>query len=230
MTTKRLICIGHRGAAGYLPENTLPSFERAVQLGCDWVELDVHRVGNELLVIHDEQVERTTNGKGVISALDLAYIRSLDAGGGAGVPTLSEVIDMIDHRCGINIELKGDNTADAVSQQLNDYCARGWDRAEFLISSFQHQELAKVAGGYRRGALFVSMTEDSWEEVARLDAWSVHLLAESVHQAIVDEAHARGYQLLVYTVNDPEDMRRLAGYGVDGFFSDFPDRVLSANR
>ena len=210
MTTKRLICIGHRGAAGYLPENTLPSFERAVQLGCDWVELDVHRVGNELLVIHDEQVERTTNGKGVISALDLAYIRSLDAGGGARVPTLSEVIDMIDHRCGINIELKGDNTADAVSQQLNDYCARGWDRAEFLISSFQHQELAKVAGGYRRGALFVSM--------------------ESVHQAIVDEAHARGYQLLVYTVNDPEDLRRLAGYGVDGFFSDFPDRVLSANH
>ncbi len=226
MTTNRLICIGHRGASGYLPENTLPSFEKAIQLGCDWVELDVYLVENELLVIHDERVDRTTNGTGVVSELDLAYIRSLDAGGGAGVPTLPEVIDAIDHRCGINIELKGNATAVAATRILNDYCSRGWDRTEFLISSFKHQELAKMDAGYRRGALFVNITDDIWERSARLDAWSVHLACGSINQAIVDEAHSRGYRVLVYTVDNPGDIARLAGFGVDGLFSNFPDRVL----
>ncbi len=232
MTTNQPVCIGHRGAAGHTPENTLPSFEKAIRLGCPWVELDVHLVEDELLVIHDARVDRTTNGTGALAELELAYIRSLDAGGGAQVPTLAEVIDCIARRCSINIELKsdktelkGDSVAVATGRLLNDYCARGWRQSDFLISSFNHQELARMDETYRRGVLFVDLVDDIWERTARLNAWSVHLAFGAVNQAIVDEAHARGYRILAYTLNDPADIKRLADYGVDGLVSDFPDRV-----
>ena len=87
-----MIVIGHRGAKGYEPENTLPSFEKAIQLGCDYVELDVHLADDELFVIHDFSVDRTTNGWGKISKLTREQIESLDAGNGQKIPTLSEVL------------------------------------------------------------------------------------------------------------------------------------------
>ena len=130
------LCIGHRGAKGLLPENTLPSFEHAINVGCDWVELDVYHVDGELLVIHDKSVERTTNGKGLVSELSFDEIRALDAGGGHSVPTLQEVIDLVDRRCRINVELKGPATAKPVSDLLSRYCLTEWTPRDFLLSSF----------------------------------------------------------------------------------------------
>ena len=99
--------IGHRGASGYAPENTLKAFELALSQGCEWLELDVHLLDGKLIVIHDEQLDRTTSGQGLISDHSLDAIRRLDAGDGEKIPYLDEVIEMVDGQASINIELKG---------------------------------------------------------------------------------------------------------------------------
>jgi len=107
--------IGHRGAAGHAPENTLASFRKAIELGLDMTELDVHVCASgELVVIHDENVDRTTNSKGWVSKLSLTELKRLDAGAGETVPTLAEVLDLLKDRIMLNIELKGLGTAEPV--------------------------------------------------------------------------------------------------------------------
>ena len=131
------VIIGHRGAAGLEPENTLPSFRTAVALGVQAVELDVHLCEDELVVIHDPTLERTTNGTGEVSRTSFAALRALDAGAGAQVPTLAEVIEVLPEQVGLNIELKGAGTGPVLA---------GWLPApgerQILISSFTHDALA----------------------------------------------------------------------------------------
>ncbi|MFT7219635.1 MAG: glycerophosphoryl diester phosphodiesterase [Candidatus Azotimanducaceae bacterium] len=221
------LCIGHRGAKGHYPENTLPSFAYAIELGCDWIELDVHLVEDELVVIHDSTVNRTTNGTGRVDAYSLADLRALDAGGGAQVPTLTEVTNLLAGRCGLNVELKCPGTANAVSRALHELIDAGWSSEQILVSSFDHQELAKTDATFRRGALFAKRMKDEWESAESLGAYSVNFSLKDVDQALVDLAHARGYKIFVYTVNKPKDIQTILNLGVDGIFSDFPDRVLS---
>lgn len=221
------LCIGHRGAKGHLPENTLPSFAHAIELGCDWIELDVYLVGGELVVIHDSKVDRTTDGTGAVEAFSFDELRRLDAGNGAQIPTLKEVTDLVDKRCGVNVELKGDNTAGPVSEHLNNLCDQGWQREQFLISSFSHQELAQADPKFRRGALFGRRMADEWQRAANLGAYSVNFGLKDVDETLVNLAHEKGYHILVYTVNDPKDIERMIALGVDGMFSDYPDRILA---
>ena len=129
-----MICFGHRGASGYEPENTLRSFKRAIEIGCDWIELDVHLADQQIIVIHDDDLSGTTNGTGSTSSRSFTYLRSLDMGKGERIPTLGEVIALVDHQCSINIELKGADTAAAVSQFL---ASSHYPKKEILISVFQ---------------------------------------------------------------------------------------------
>lgn len=222
------LCIGHRGSKGHLPENTLPSFDLAITQGADWIELDVHLVDGELIVIHDDEVDRTTNGNGLISSYSLQELRALDAGNGARIPMLGEVLALVDNRCNINVELKGAGTAEPVSELLNSACENGWQPNDFLLSSFGHQELSLADPLYRRGALFGRIPGDWIEKAKQLDAWSVNFSLKSVTHSLVEDAHASGFKVLVYTVNKPADIDRLLGLGVDGLFSDYPDRLRSA--
>ena len=223
-----MICIGHRGACGYAPENTLAAFELAITMGCPWLELDVYAVEGELLVIHDDTLERTTNGKGQVMQTPLATLRSLDSGNGQQIPTLKEVIELVDHRAGINIELKGPHTAAPVCQLLHDYLAQGWRSDEFMLSSFDHQELALADPLFRRGALFHRAKKDYLARADRLGAYSLNLAIKLVTPELVQAAHGHGLQVLVYTVNEAADIQRMRDYGVDGIFCNYPDRVLPA--
>jgi glycerophosphoryl diester phosphodiesterase len=221
------LCIGHRGAKGYSPENTLPSFEHAIKLGCDWIELDVYSVEGELLVIHDNTVDRTTNGMGAVKELSLDYLRGLDAGDGAQVPLLKEVIDLVDRRVGINIELKGRDTAQLTSDLLHTCLDSGWRQEEFLLSSFNHHELALADSAFRKGALIDRTFKNQWDKAAELGAWSINFNRKNVTKALVTEAHEQGLKVLAYTVNEPDDIDQMLRFGVDGLFSDYPDRVRS---
>ena len=109
----KLLKISHRGACGYEPENTLASFKKAIEINADMIELDVHvcKTG-EVVVIHDEKVNRTTNGKGYVSQKNLESLKKLDAGKGKKIPTLIEVLDLVNKRVKVNIELKGKKTAE----------------------------------------------------------------------------------------------------------------------
>jgi glycerophosphoryl diester phosphodiesterase len=220
------ICIGHRGASGYEPENTLISFEKAINMGCPWIELDVYSVAGELLVIHDDSVERTTNGKGDVMDSSLTYLRGLDAGKNQQIPTLSEVVELVDKRCRINIELKGPDTAEPVSAYLNTLCSKGWEEDLFLLSSFSHRELAKADSRFRRGALFHKRVPDYFQRTDELKAYSINLSIRLAEQRLVDLAHSHGLKVFVYTVNKPGDIKRMVDMGVDGVFCDYPDRVF----
>ena len=225
---RELICFGHRGAAGYAPENTLHAFRLAIDMGCPWIELDVHAVEGELLVIHDDELARTTNGHGRVSTSSLQYLRSLDAGMGERIPMLNEVLDITDRRCGINIELKGQNTAEPVNRFLSDARRRGWQWNQFIISSFDHRELALADPAFPRGVLFREQA-DYLLMTRALNAHSLNLALRLVDQETVDAAHMENLKVYVFTVNDPGDIKHMKDIGVDGVFSYYPDRVKALN-
>lgn len=224
-----MLIVGHRGAAGYEPENTVRSFEKAIALGAAWVECDVFRVEDELLVLHDARLERTTNGTGLVWNRSVDYIRSLDAGRGERVPTLAEVLALVRGRVGINIELKGPGTARPVVELLRDpaWAAVRRDGA-LLLSSFRHRELAVVRAldpVLPVAPLFFRNTS-RWSGIARrLGAYSINVAVPLVSHRLVRRCHERGLGVWVYTVNDADLAVRLRSLGVDAVFTDYPDRM-----
>ncbi|MDK1024762.1 MAG: glycerophosphodiester phosphodiesterase family protein [Gammaproteobacteria bacterium] len=223
-------CIGHRGACGYAPENTLSSFELAIAMGCPWIELDVYHIDGELLVIHDDTLDRTTNGRGYVMDQSVAYLRSLDAGDGQQIPTLTEVIELIDHRAGINVELKGPDTGEAVVSLIHSYQTMGWHADEFLLSSFQHQELERVRTldqELKLGALFGRATDNLVEKAQQLDAYAINLGKRLAQKQLIDKAHEAGLRVFVYTVNVAEDIAQMLRLNVDGVFTNYPDRIFT---
>jgi len=219
----------HRGASGTEPENTLLAFRRALEAGARWVELDVQNVCGRLVVFHDTRLERTTNGRGRLGDRSVEDLRSLDAGKGEKIPFLSEVLEWLDGRAGVNVELKGPGTAALTSQILNG-CIKngGWRAEQFIVSSFLRYELAvfrRLAPDIRIGFLYVGLSVFFPRGfVEKLSPYSVHLSKKSASPALVRNIRAKGMNVFVYTVNDIADADRLAAMGVDGIFTDFPER------
>lgn len=225
------LCFAHRGASSHEPENTIPAFEKAVALGADWIELDVYSVEGELLVIHDDTLERTTNGTGRLADKSLAYLRSLDAGNGHPIPILREVVELVDRRAGLNIELKGPGMELAVAA-LIDSSVRdlGWDYGQFIVSSFRHVALAEIKKHHphiRTGALTGKLAPRNCEFAVRLNAYSIHPMFRSFGASLIRDAHARGMRIYSYIVNNKEDIALAMDMGLDGVFTDYPERVAS---
>ena len=220
-------CIGHRGAAGHEPENTLRSIRRALELGADGVEIDVRYVDGELIVFHDARLERTTNGRGVVARKSFAELRALDAGEGEQIPTLREVFETVNRRAVINIELKGRRTAGPVEALIGEFVSRhGWEYGDFVVSSFHHGELRAIGNRQIRIGLLLTRPSRLYSVSARrVRAWSVHPALRYVTARFVEDAHRRGWRVLVYTVNEPAALERMRALGVDGVFTDFPERV-----
>ena len=224
-----LLCIGHRGAMGHAPENTLSSVRKALELGAPCIEVDVHHVDGNLLIFHDIRLERTTNGSGYLSGQSFEYLRSLDAGDGQQIPTLEEVCDVIDSRACINIELKGEATAAPVAALLTKLIKQGWDKEKFLVSSFNYPQLlvmSRLHADIKLGALMHGVPLEGTKFAEDIHAYSVHPSIDFVNQSIVDDAHSRRLKVFVYGVDHPEDIAKMYGLGVDGVFTGFPERVL----
>jgi len=231
MKKPELLCIGHRGAMGHAPENTLSSVHKALELGAPCIEVDVYSVDGHLMVFHDDRLERTTNGEGYLREQSLEYLRSLDAGDGQCIPTLEEVCEALYSRACINIELKGPDTAGPVAEFISELLRRGWNKDAILISSFDHRRLAetkRLNGDIKTGALICGLPIDDSRFAEDLGSFSVHPSLEFVDQRFVDDAHKRGLRVYVYTVNHPEDIRRVHRLGVDGVFTNYPERVLGS--
>lgn len=226
-----MLCIGHRGAKGYLPENTLSSIRKALDLGARYIELDVYNVEGHLAVFHDDRFERTTDGVGYIQAQSFEYLRTLDAGDGERIPTLAEVCQLVDKQACLNIELKGPNTAARVTEMIARLVEQGWNKNAFLVSSFNHRQLMqmqKLDDEILLGALMCGLPVDDAKYAQDLAAFSVHPSIDFLDQRFIDDAHARNLKVLAYTVNHPEDIDKLYQLGVDGVFTDYPDRVLQS--
>lgn len=214
----QFIIIGHRGAAGIAPENTLAGFRRAAALRMDAVELDVHLVEGELVVIHDDAVDRTTNGRGKLEDFTLADLRRLDAGDGERIPLLREVLEALPAHVGVNVELKGQGTGAALAQGLP-------AQRDVLASSFDFGELSTLRARHpqvRCAPLFRRRHPDMLNVAQALNAWSINI-ADAIADALVENIRAAGFGVLVFTVNDVARAERLAALGARGVFTDRPD-------
>lgn len=231
MTTRRLFCFGHRGACGHEPENTVRSARRALELGVDGVEVDVHLADGQLMVIHDDTLQRTTNGSGHVAAKSFAYLRSLDAGMGEKIPTLAEIFDAVDRRAIINVELKGPQTAVPVIALISEYVnQRGWRYNDFLVSSFDHAQLRearRLCPELRIGVLAGKTPRSLGKFAVSLNAWSLHADKHCVTPDLLAQAHGLGLKLFAFTVNQPAEIARMKALGVDGIFTDFPERAAA---
>jgi len=222
------LVIGHRGAAGLAPENTLEGFRRAAALGVDGVELDVHALDGALVVIHDDVLDRTTSGRGPLQAQSLAALRRLDAGGGQRVPLLEEVFAALPVNVGVNVELKARGTAQLAVPLAAAELALGRD---LLISSFDLDELGRAAalGGaaLKIAPLFGRWPRQGWQVARELRAWSVNLSLRTASRRLIEEAGERGLRTLIHTVNDRPTADRLIAWGATGVFTDHPDRLIA---
>jgi glycerophosphoryl diester phosphodiesterase len=233
-----ILRIAHRGAAGTRPELTRPAFERALELGVDMIELDVQLTSDgELVVLHDRALGRTVAGSGPVRACTLAELQRLDAGtwfaptwAGAQVPSLDEVLALTAGRAELNVEIKSpapDWAATAAA--LLDLLERHGRLARTIISSFERGALDAVrerSAAARIGVLWhTAELEPMWAAAAALEAVAVHPHWALVDAAVVAQARAAGRQVIVWTVNDPDAIAALAGLGVDGIISDFPERL-----
>jgi len=225
------LVIAHRGASAYRPQNTLPAFDLAVAQRADMIETDLHRTRDGAVVItHDEELAGL-GGVGEIAGASLAEIRALDAGGGERVPTLDEILDRVGDQIPFNLELKRAVRADydgLEAQALAAVRSRGL-LARTLWSSFYDSVLGRLralAPDARLALLISSRYPIRILERAReLGAEAINPEASIVSAALVEDAHAAGLAVYVFTVDDLTEMQRLLALGVDGLFTNHPDRM-----
>jgi glycerophosphoryl diester phosphodiesterase len=221
---------GHRGAKGYVSENTLASFQKALDVNVFGIELDVHVCATgELMVFHDFTLDRMTNGSGEIHNFSLAELKKLKVDDVFEISTLEEVLNLIDKKCQVNIELKGHDTAKPAVQIIEKYIQEyNWKMEDFIVSSFQRDELYKVSQLNAEIPLAV-LTQASVEQAME---WATEFSAKYIHPhfSLLTEdncklATEKGFKINTWTVNDVTDMVRLKEYKINGIISDFPDRI-----
>lgn len=226
----KILKIGHRGAKGYEPENTLVSFEKAIEMDADGIELDVHlSLDGHLIVIHDETIDRTTNGKGVVNQMTLQELKSFRINEKYEIPTLVEILDLVDQRCFINIELKNQDTAEKVVQLIESYISnKNWNNNHFIVSSFDWNALQQVR--FLNEAIRIGVLTETNLDLAI--SFARFLKAEALHpdfQLLTNEYAAKiqekGIQVFPWTVNEMEDIHRMKSFKVDGIITDFLDRI-----
>lgn len=218
--------IGHRGAAGHEPENTLLSLNKAVELGCDMTEIDVHVCASgEVVVIHDDIVDRTTDGTGLVSELSLDDLKSLDAGKGERIPTLDAVLSSLKGRVSLNIEFKGQGTPEPVFGIVE---GSGWAPDELVFTSFDWkmlEEYRELDPEARMGPLAHVNIFHAARFASKIDAYCVNPLHHLCSRSFVGKAHKRGLKVYPWTVNELDEIEKMKNTGVDGIISDYPDRV-----
>ena len=221
-----VIRIGHRGAAGYEPENTIRSLLKAVDLSCEITEIDVHVCGSgEVVVIHDEEVHRTTNGNGFVSQMSLEQLKTLDAGKEEKIPTLNEVLKILKGKIKLNIELKGPGTPLPVQRIL---AASGWSKDDIIITSFNWnmlEEYRELDQETLMGPLAHVNAFHATRFALKIDAYCVNPLYHLCRRTFVQKTHRKGLKVFPWTVNEPPEIKKMKEHEVDGIISDYPDRI-----
>jgi glycerophosphoryl diester phosphodiesterase len=239
----------HRGASAYAPENTLAAFELAIQHKADLIELDAKLTADQqVVVIHDRTVDRTTNGAGRVSELTLSEIRKLNAGNKfqdhyphEKIPTLEEVIELCKGRICLNIELSNyahplDRLPYETANKIKHYQLQD----QIIISSFHPIPLWRfqrlepgVLIGFLARSGYSGFLSRSWLGRALVHYNALHPEKSDVNPALINHARKSGHKVVPFTVNDPEEMKKLIALGVDGLITDDPQlarEVISSNR
>jgi glycerophosphoryl diester phosphodiesterase len=217
-----MLRIGHRGARAYEPENTIRSFKKAIEIGVDAVELDVRKTKDgQLVVMHDADVKRTTDGEGLVSELTLKEIKGFSAEKGEKIPTLKEALDFLDKKVKVIIELKEAGVEDEVLALVK---ANRLEK-NVIVTSFLEDALQKVRELDKDIAtgLIYAKHKNPLKTALELKAQYLVALYRFTHTANVQKAHENGLKVIVWTINTPEEVAAYIQKGVDGIASDKPD-------
>lgn len=234
-----MLTIAHRGASGYAPENTLAAYRRAVAQGVTFIETDLHLTRDaHFVALHDETVNRTTNGQGPIQRMTLLEARRLDAGSwfgsefiGERLPTLPEILDFAKkHDVVFYLELKSDGFwggDHALISALRD----SGEIPRVIVMAFDAsilEGLRKIEPTLMTALLYDGTIENPLERALSIGARQIAVKGDLMTPNFLSEAHKKDIQLVCWTINQPAHMRLLAAAGVDGIMSDYPDRLLAA--
>jgi len=233
--------IGHRGAAAYAPENTIASFDKAFSLGCKFIEFDVMcNAEGEPYLFHDDNLKRTTNGKGFLGLVDSTYLQSLDAGSwfskrfkGEKIPHFKDVLKWLSFS-GVqaNIEIKPyPGTVEQTTVAVLSHIHRFWpqDKELPLVSSFEWDALTlcrSIAPEMPLGLLFHEWDEKWLQKAKQLECYSIHFNRKILTEERVKAVKDQGYVVCAYTVNRKRQANKLFNWGVDAVFSDYPDLLI----
>jgi len=227
---KKPLIIGHRGAMGHETENTLPSIQKAMDLGVDMIEIDVFKLkSGEVVVFHDDTVDRLTNGPGSIEGYNIIELKKLIVNGGHQIPMLQDVLKLIDNKVALNIELKGAGTADRVNFIMNYYInKKNWSPENFIISSFNWDELKEMRKLNPDVAIAVLTEENPIDAIPmakELQAVAINPYFKKLDLDVANQIHDAGFKIYTWTVNEPEDIDAMKKLAVDGIITNFPERV-----
>ncbi|AUS05512.1 glycerophosphodiester phosphodiesterase [Pseudotamlana carrageenivorans] len=227
--TNKVLKIGHRGAKGHLAENTLESIKKALDLKVDGIEIDVHRCASgELVVFHDFTLNRVTDGSGEISKHTLNNLKKIKVKGRYQIATLSQVLALIDNKCLLNIELKGQDTAKEACRLITFFVdKKGWDYSNIIVSSFQFDlldEVYQINKSIPLGVLTNTNLEEAVNFAKQINATSIHPNYTMLTPENVEELR-QDFKVIAYTVNNLKPIERMIEYGVSGIISDYPDRI-----
>jgi len=236
MTTPDFMVIAHRGASSYAPENTLAAFDLAIQMGVSHIELDVHStLDDHVVVIHDETVNRTTNGSGPVTSHTLAALQGLDAGSwfgskfaGQRIPTFDEVLERYQGRAHLHTEIKGHSAH--LSQRTADLVRRRGMTGQVTITSFQRTRLEETrahAPELPRGWLVTEVSDATIAQARALGLSQLCPRANAVTPELVHRLHAEGFVVRAWGVATEDQMRQVVQAGADGMTVNFPDKLLA---
>jgi glycerophosphoryl diester phosphodiesterase len=234
--------IGHRGACGYAPENTLASIQAAADMGVEWVEIDVKLTADDIpIIMHDDNLLRTTNMDADVKDTPYSTIKELDVGSwfgdsfiGETIPTLEQAVELITELdLGLNLEIKPCAGREVeTTQVVLDEMSRIWDdHDKILISSFSHVSLETAVemlhGDWAIGYLFDDIPDKRQDMAKHLNAKTINVNGNNpnITRDFIEDIIDEGYGILAYTINNPMRAKELIQWGVDGVFTDVPDVI-----
>ncbi|NOZ64745.1 MAG: glycerophosphodiester phosphodiesterase, partial [Caldiserica bacterium] len=209
--------VGHRGAAGLEPENTIKGFQKALEIGVDYVECDVHlSLDGYPVVIHDATLDRTTSGKGKVEDYTLDELKKLDTGKGEKIPVLEEVMELVRGKAGLIVEIKQPEARDVIVKKVKEGSLEG----DVLLASFDARVLKDVPAEIGRALLSYRDPLLSFYIAREISAAFLGLKYTLINQKVVDKAKKEGIKLLAWTVNEEEDISKMIDLNVDAIASD----------
>jgi len=219
-----MLKIGHRGAKGYAQENTIASFKKAIELNVDAIELDVHLSSDgHVMVIHDNTVDRTTAKTGLVQSFSAFELNQM------GIPTLENVLDLVNKRGIVNIEIKDENATNEVIHIIEKYVSDlQWSYNQFQISSFIWdvlEDVSKSNSSIPIGILTEDTIENALNFAKKISAHSINPYYKLLNTENTKQIHENGFKIYSWTVNSEEDLIFVKSLEVDGIISDFPDKI-----
>ena len=227
-----MLKIGHRGACGYVAENTIESIDKAIELGVDGIEIDVFKCkSGELVLFHDQTLSNLVGRPERIEKLTLEELSECLINHKYSIPTLKKVLEKFTTPLFINIELKGVDTAVSTSNMLNEFISKEkWQESSFIISSFQWKELEKLREVNKTIAIGVLIDRkktinDAIEFANAINAQAIHPYFTLLNKKNVKKIKNNNFKIFTWTVNNKKDIEYIRMLNIDGIISSFPDRI-----